>query len=173
MAQKRNIVHKLRVAVASGLGVAFAGAAVAQVPVPPPPPANMQQAQTVQQAHQVILVTAENFDDVVVRATKPVILEFGATWCPPCKAIEHDLKPIVAKHGDKIVFARVDIDQSPELAARYSTGSIPALFIIKDAKIEDVRSGYGKAAKAWLENWVEKLTGTETAKPKVAARLGR
>lgn len=76
-------------------------------------------------------VNQANFDEVVLRSTLPVLVDFNAEWCPPCQA----LHPILAELSDEVdsfEIVSVDIDESPELAEQFDVSSIPCLVAFKD-----------------------------------------
>ena len=76
-------------------------------------------------------VNQANFDEVVLQSTLPVLVDFNAEWCPPCRA----LHPILAELSDEVdsfEIVSVDIDESPELAERFGVSSIPCLVAFKD-----------------------------------------
>lgn len=73
-------------------------------------------------------VTDETFDAEVLRAAKPVIVDFWAPWCGPCKAIEPALEALAAG-SDRVELVRVDIDENPQTAARYGVLSIPTVML--------------------------------------------
>ena len=82
-----------------------------------------------------ITINAKNFEAEVLRSDKPVLLDFWATWCPPCRA----LGPIVAEVAEelegKIKVGKVNIDEEPVLAAQFGIASIPTLLVFKEGKI--------------------------------------
>ncbi|MDO4665671.1 MAG: thioredoxin [Actinomycetaceae bacterium] len=99
-----------------------------------------------------IAVTDETFEDVVLKADKPVLVDFWATWCPPCR----QMTPIVhelASERDDIVVAAVDVDQSPATAAKFGIVSIPSFLTFKDGKL--VSSNVGAVPKKALVKQVE------------------
>ncbi len=80
---------------------------------------------------------SSSFDRVVGAATRPVLADFWATWCPPCRVILPTLDSLAADAGDSAVIAKVDVDQDPSLAARYHVHAIPTLIIFRDGKEVD------------------------------------
>ncbi len=81
--------------------------------------------------------TDANFDEVVLGASVPVIVDMWAEWCGPCKMIEPYLDDISNEYGEKVLIARVDVDASPGVAIRYGARSIPMLLFVKDGKVVD------------------------------------
>ena len=81
-----------------------------------------------------IKITAENFESVVLNSEKPVLLDFWATWCGPCKMIAPVLEEISEEYGDKIVVAKLDVDEVPSIAGKYNVMSIPTLVVFEDGK---------------------------------------
>ncbi|MDB4944934.1 MAG: Thioredoxin [Labilithrix sp.] len=82
----------------------------------------------------VLEVTDENFDAEVLKADKPVLVDFGATWCGPCKA----LAPVVDKLADETVgkykVVKVDIDDAPGVAQKYGIRGVPAIMVFKNGE---------------------------------------
>ncbi|KAL3285094.1 hypothetical protein HHI36_019218 [Cryptolaemus montrouzieri] len=95
----------------------------------------------------------QDFLEKVENSKKPVIVDFFATWCGPCRALEPRLENVVAKRSDKITLAKVDIDSMGELAAKYEVATIPALVIFKNGKAESRLVGLQDEDK--LSNWVD------------------
>lgn len=75
----------------------------------------------------VIQVTEENFDEVVMKSEKPVLIDFYADWCGPCKMMSPIVEQISEKYADKYVVCKVNVDEQPGLALRYQVMSIPML----------------------------------------------
>lgn len=88
-----------------------------------------------------INLNRNNFEEVVLNADKPVLIDFWATWCGPCRM----QSPVIEELSDELegsaVIAKLNVDENPELAAQFSVMSIPTLVIIKDGKIIGRRTG--------------------------------
>lgn len=78
-----------------------------------------------------------NFDPVVLQSKVPVLVDFWAEWCGPCRMIAPLLEQIAKDHPGKVVIGKVNVDTERALAAKYSVQSIPAFFIFKDGKIAE------------------------------------
>lgn len=97
-------------------------------------------------------ITKETFEKEVLQSEKPVLLDFFAAWCGPCKMIAPILDEIAEERED-IKVCKVNVDEEPELAAQYQVVSIPTLFIIKDGKI--VNQSLGAKPKAQILEMLE------------------
>ena len=89
----------------------------------------------------VIHVTEQTFKAEVLDSTKPVIVDFWATWCGPCMMLAPVLEEIAAEHPELVV-AKVDVDENPQLAMAFGISSIPAVMLFKDGKIAGVSVGF-------------------------------
>ena len=94
----------------------------------------------------VTVITKENFESEVLKSTKPVLVDFWASWCGPCRM----LSPIVdeiSEENDNIKVGKINVDEQPELAQAFKVMSIPMLAVVKDGKVTNTSVGYkAKAA---------------------------
>ena len=83
-----------------------------------------------------------NFQKTVLESQKPVLVDFWAPWCGPCKAVAPVIEELADDYGDKAGFAKVNVDEEPNLAANYKVMSIPTIIIFKDGKPTEQVIGY-------------------------------
>lgn len=95
----------------------------------------------------VLHITKDTFEAEVLKSDKPVLLDFFAVWCGPCKMIAPVLDEIAQERED-IKVCKVNVDEEPELAAKYQVMSIPTLFVIKDGQV--VNQSLGAKPKAQI-----------------------
>ncbi|MFP4612747.1 MAG: thioredoxin [Spirochaetaceae bacterium] len=86
-------------------------------------------------------VTTENFDQEVLQSDVPVLVDFWAEWCMPCKMVEPVLEEMAHDYDGKLKIAAVDVDGQGELAARYNVVSIPTLLLFKDGEVANQQIG--------------------------------
>jgi thioredoxin 1 len=98
-------------------------------------------------------VTDQSFDKDVLKAPGPVLVDFWADWCGPCKAIAPALEEIGAEYAGKLTVAKVNIDENPVTPNNYAVRGIPTLILFKDGK--PVSTKVGAAPKSALKSWVE------------------
>ena len=82
----------------------------------------------------VINITNESFENEVLRADKPVLLDFWASWCGPCRMVSPIVDAIAEERSD-IVVGKINVDEQPALASRFGIMSIPTLVVMKDGKV--------------------------------------
>ncbi len=78
-----------------------------------------------------VSIDEDTFDKTVLKSTKPVLVDFWATWCRPCAMVAPILDELGEKYGDKISFVKVDVEGNPKIASRYGVTSIPTLLVFK------------------------------------------
>ena len=89
-----------------------------------------------QAAAHPVTVTDQNFSDVIANA-KPVLVDFWATWCPPCRAIAPVLEQLSAESQGRYVIGKLDVDANPTTASKFQIEGIPTLLIFKQGKLVD------------------------------------
>ncbi len=99
-------------------------------------------------AGNTVTVDANSFKDDVLGSDKPVLVDFWATWCGPCKMVAPVLEEIADENPGKITIAKLDIDQNPSVARDYQVMSVPTLLLFKDG--EPVKQIVGAKPKAAL-----------------------
>ena len=103
---------------------------------------------------QVITVSTDNFKELVLENSKPVVLDFWAPWCAPCKRV----LPIIesaAQASEQVVFAKVNVDENREIAAEYGIRGIPTLLLFKNSEL--IATHVGEITKTELESFINDI----------------
>jgi thioredoxin 1 len=97
-------------------------------------------------------VTDATFDAEVRQSPLPVVVDFWAEWCGPCRQIGPALEELAAQYAGKVKIVKVNVDENPDSPARLGVRGIPALFLFKDGQV--VSNKVGAAPKAALDTWI-------------------
>jgi thioredoxin 1 len=101
-------------------------------------------------------ITDETFDAEILQAGQPVVIDFWAPWCGPCKAVEPVLADLAEQHAGRVEFAKLNIDENPVVASRYGVLAIPTAILFEGGEARETvvgarsRSHYEEAWAAWL-----------------------
>lgn len=103
---------------------------------------------------KVLTITDSSFDADVLKSGKPVLVDFWATWCAPCKAIAPTIDAIAAEYDGQITVGKVNVDESPATPGKYGVRGIPTIILFKDGKVVD--QVVGAVPKSQLEALIKK-----------------
>ena len=96
-----------------------------------------------------VILTEKNFEEEVLKSDMPVLVDFWATWCGPCRMLAPTIAKIAEEQEGVIKVGKIDVDDEPELAAKYGIASIPTLMVFKNGEV--VKSSVGVQPKPMIE----------------------
>ena len=100
-------------------------------------------------------VTDVSFQEDVIAADKPVLVDFWAEWCGPCKMIGPALEEISEELADKVTIAKINIDENPDAPGKYGVRGIPTMILFKNGEVSATK--VGAAPKSALQGWIESV----------------
>ncbi|MDE6959975.1 MAG: thioredoxin [Lachnospiraceae bacterium] len=89
-----------------------------------------------------ITINKSNFESEVIKSEVPVLLDFWAVWCPPCRMLAPVVEEIAQEYEGKVKVGKVNVDEEPELVAMFRVENIPTVVVMKDGKVADTSVGY-------------------------------
>ena len=106
-------------------------------------------------AKEILEIGDSSFESEVLKSDKPVLVDFWAPWCGPCRAIGPIVEELAKDFGDKVKFTKCNVDENPTTPTKYGIKSIPTLIFFKDGEIQDKIIGI--VAKSRLEEMISKV----------------
>ena len=103
----------------------------------------------------ILEISDDNFEAEILQSDKPVVVDFWAPWCGPCKAIGPLVEDLASTYGDKVKFAKCNVDDNPLTPGKYGIKAIPTLIFFKNGKVRDQITGM--VAKSRLEESLQNL----------------
>ncbi|MBI0114093.1 MULTISPECIES: thioredoxin TrxA [Gilliamella] len=104
-------------------------------------------------SHSIVSLSEATFDNTINESTKPVLVDFWAEWCGPCKMVAPILEEIAQEYGDKIIIAKLNVEQNPSIAPKFGIRGIPTLLIFKNGQV--VATQVGALSKAQLKAFID------------------
>ena len=105
-------------------------------------------------SENVNAVTEANFDEEVLKSLKPVLVDFWASWCAPCRAIAPEVDELSVEYAGRVKFTKVNVDENPSIPGRYGIRGIPTLILFKNGGVVD--QVVGAVPKSSIENLLNK-----------------
>jgi len=103
----------------------------------------------------IMHVSDEVFEEKVIKADQPVLVDFWAAWCGPCKAIAPTIEALADEYAGKLRVAKLDVDANPKMAMKYGVRAIPTMILFKGGEIKGQITG--AVGKAQIENAIKKV----------------
>ena len=89
-----------------------------------------------------VVITNDNFDEVVMQAAQPVLVDFWATWCGPCRMLAPVIEELAEEYDGKLTVGKIDVDECPELASEFGVSSIPMVVLFQNGEPVETMIGY-------------------------------
>lgn len=115
----------------------------------------------------IVKATDDNFAAIAEESSIPVVVDFWATWCGPCRMISPELEKLATERAGNVKLVKVDIDQSPALASRFTIKAVPTLMVLDKGKVLSHKAGAAPLHE--LRRWFDQAT----SKPQAEAQHGR
>ena len=104
-------------------------------------------------SHNIVALTEATFDKTINESTKPILVDFWAQWCRPCKQIAPILEEIAEEYGEKIIITKLNVEQNPNIAPKFGIRGIPTLLIFKNGQVAATQ--VGALSKAQLKAFID------------------
>lgn len=102
---------------------------------------------------ELMAVNNDSFEEMVLQSTETVLVDFWAPWCGPCKMLMPIVEDIAAEYAGRVKFVKVNVDEAPEIAAKYGVRGIPTLILLKQGAVEATK--VGALTKAQLAEFID------------------
>lgn len=102
---------------------------------------------------EIVQLSENNFEEEVLNGDQPVLVDYWADWCGPCKTVEPIVEELAEEYGDRLKVGKVNVDESSTIPARYGVRGIPTLMLFKDGQVQATKTG--ATTKAQLAQLVE------------------
>jgi len=107
---------------------------------------------------KAVTITDDNFEEVVLKSDKPVLVDFWATWCGPCLMMAPVIDELAEENQESAVIGKLDVDANPEMAAKFGIRSIPTMLFFKNGEVAE--KVIGASSKADLQKKIDKIAVT-------------